>query len=152
MQPSKHGPRLRITRAYSSYSARVRVGCRAPHDQLVIDANKVTRPQVTGLDVLDRHVPTACCVLFECQVPIVGPDRLQEGGRLSQRGVSLPHRPRTSAVTEFEPGVAKGGQQVSLNSPPDASRDSSSDSGVRRKVPGGRGTNLSGAHRGATNW
>jgi hypothetical protein len=24
----------------------------------VIDANNVTRPQVTGLDVLDRHVPT----------------------------------------------------------------------------------------------
>ena len=24
----------------------------------VIDANNVTRPQLTGLDVLDRHVPT----------------------------------------------------------------------------------------------
>jgi hypothetical protein len=26
----------------------------------VIDANNVTRSQVTGLDVLDRHVPTVC--------------------------------------------------------------------------------------------
>jgi hypothetical protein len=43
----------------------------------VIDANNVTRPQVTGFDVLDRHVPTV-------------------GG---QHGEGLQHRQRASRLT-----------------------------------------------------